>query len=368
MAVLLVGVVPGSSRSVPVMTRNLYLGADITRPVRATTGRTGEAALLGLGHANAELRRIVGRTNFAVRGRLLAGEMSAARPDLVGLQEVALWRSGPLRLDQLGRLTASHVDVDFLQTLLVDLARRSVSYDVVAVQPESDVQAPAFDGPLATAAATGQDVRLTVRDVILLRHDAGLRVLASGGAHYRHQVSVDLGGIPYAFVRGYAWVDVAAGRTRFRFVTTHLESQSADVALAQAQELLAGPAVSTSLTTVVVCDCNSDPASSSVRPGDSVPRSAAYQSLRRAGFADEWLAQQPTTGPGFTSGLGELVDDSSAAGFTRRLDLVLARPGRFRTVSAAGGQLSGNESSDRDPATGLWPSDHAGVVLRLRIR
>jgi hypothetical protein len=26
----------------------------------------------------------------------------------------------------------------------------------------------------------------------------------------------------------------------------------------------------------------------------------------------------------------------------------------------------GNDLADRDPSTGLWPSDHAGVVLRLR--
>ena len=29
-------------------------------------------------------------------------------------------------------------------------------------------------------------------------------------------------------------------------------------------------------------------------------------------------------------------------------------------------EVTGNEVADRDPATGLWPSDHAGVVLRLR--
>ncbi len=42
-----------------------------------------------------------------------------------------------------------------------------------------------------------------------------------------------------------------------------------------------------------------------------------------------------------------------------------------RTASGDGlrvdrGQVTGNELSDRDAATGLWPSDHAGVVLRLR--
>ena len=30
------------------------------------------------------------------------------------------------------------------------------------------------------------------------------------------------------------------------------------------------------------------------------------------------------------------------------------------------GEVTGTELTDRDPATALWPSDHAGVVLRLR--
>ena len=57
--------------------------------------------------------------------------------------------------------------------------------------------------------------------------------------------------------------------------------------------------------------------------------------------------------------------DATAAGFDHRIDLVLAR-------TAAGGAavdrgtVTGNDVADRDPATGLWPSDHAGVVLRLR--
>ena len=72
------------------MTRNLYLGADINRPLRAVEGRTGRDALLALGHANHELREFVERTNFDARSELLADEIAAARPDLMGLQEVAL--------------------------------------------------------------------------------------------------------------------------------------------------------------------------------------------------------------------------------------------------------------------------------------
>ena len=88
--------------TVTVMTRNVYLGADINRPVRAARGKSGGEALAALGQANDQVRAIVDQTDFRVRSRLLAAEIAAARPDLVGLQEVALWRKGPLELDAIG--------------------------------------------------------------------------------------------------------------------------------------------------------------------------------------------------------------------------------------------------------------------------
>src|SRR4029453_12966776 len=56
--------------SVTVMTRNLYLGADINRPLRTAQGRTGHDGLLALAHANHELGEIVRRTNFGARSKL----------------------------------------------------------------------------------------------------------------------------------------------------------------------------------------------------------------------------------------------------------------------------------------------------------
>jgi endonuclease/exonuclease/phosphatase family metal-dependent hydrolase len=364
------GCTPGRPAVLTVMTRNLYLGGDITRPVRAATGRSGVDALLALGHANQELRDIVDRTDFTVRGRLLAGEIAAARPDLVGLQEVALWRHGPLQLDHLGRSNATEVDLDFLATLLADLDRREVGYRAVQVQQESDVEAPAFTGdPTTGSAGSARDVRLTVRDVLLVRTDSPVVVTASGSASYEHRLEVPLAGAAFSFVRGYAWADAVVGSVRFRFLTTHLESQSADLALAQAGEVLAGPAADRDRTTVLVCDCNSDPASGTKSAGQTVPKSAAYELLTgRGGFTDEWLALHPPPGPGVTGVLSELLSDATPAALDRRLDLVLARPARSAAVLAVHGDVTGDAASDRDPTTGLWPSDHAGVVLQLTLR
>jgi endonuclease/exonuclease/phosphatase family metal-dependent hydrolase len=353
--------------TIRVMTRNLYLGADIDRPVRATAGRTGPEALIALGQANYEVREIVDHTDFAVRSQLLAAEIAAASPDVVGLQEVALWRSGPLELDQLGIRNASTVDYDFLQMLLIELARRQALYDVVAAQDESDVEAPAFTGdPFAGTAEATRDVRLTLRDVILVRSGAGITAVGQGSGQYQARLDISIGGIPYSYIRGFVWADLKVGRSRLRFITTHLESERADLALAQADELLAGAAADRPGPVVIACDCNSHPQDQTVRPLDSVAPAAAYARLTGSGgFADTWLAQRPAAGPGFTFGLGESVDDATPR-FSRRLDLVLARglPG----LDASRGEVTGDEPADSDPGTGLWPSDHAGVVVELPLR
>ena len=70
-AIIRVGT-PDEPSRVTVMTRNVYLGGDITRPVQAALGRTEEEAVLALGQANHELREIVDRTDFPTRNRLLA--------------------------------------------------------------------------------------------------------------------------------------------------------------------------------------------------------------------------------------------------------------------------------------------------------
>ena len=354
--------------TVTVMTRNIYLGGDITRPIRAAVGRTGRDALLALGHANHELREIVDRTDFHVRAGLLANEIASTRPDLIGLQEVAMWRSGPLELDHVGQPNATVVDYDYLQLLQAALQDRDVGYDVVPVQQESDVEAPAFTGdPLTGSAGSAEDVRLTLSDVILRRTSSPVEISARGGGQYRQRIQLTLGGGSYAFVRGFAWADVTSGSARFRFVTTHLESQSADVALAQARELASGPASASATPTVVVCDCNSDPADDAIRPGDTVARSSTYDLLTGLSFRDAWLEQAGGSGRGFTATFGELVNDPSAAALTRRLDLVLARDAGKVRIRARGGAITGAETTDRDPATGLWPSDHAGVVVQLEL-
>ena len=263
-----------------------------------SAGLQGEEALVALGAATRELHEVVARTDFGIRSRLLAAEIAATRPDLVGLQEVALWRLGPLDLENAGRTDALEVEEDFLETLQSELLRRGLVYEVVQLQETTDVEAPSFAGnPESGDVEDPSDLRLTVRDVILVRSDAEIRVRDRGSGRYDARLNIDLGGVGYSYVRGYAWADLQRSGSRFRFLTTHLESEVADLTLAQAEELVTGPATDTELPVVVACDCNSDPAATARRPGDGVPRNAAYQRLTGAGFADQWSSLGPDAGP-----------------------------------------------------------------------
>jgi hypothetical protein len=363
---------PSPGKPVTVMTRNLYLGADINRPIEAALtaqaeGKTPQEILVALGNATHVTRAIVDQTSFLVRARLLAGEISRTEPDLIGLQEVALWRSGPLQLDQVGVPNATTVDYDFLQILLDALAARGEHYTAVSIGGRADVEAPSFTGsPFdGTMGADARDVRLTMRDVVLMHVEDGLSATGTGNAIYSNNLSVTVAGATLRFDRGYQWVDVRAGATRFRFVNTHLEAFSSDLALAQAQELLAN-APATNRTTVFVCDCNSDPLNNSIKPIDHVPHNAPYNLITGpGGFTDEWLQFAPAE-EGWTSGLSELVNDPTAAGFDHRIDMVFGRTASGGPLGVDRGQVTGTDVTDRDPATGLWPSDHGGVVLRLR--
>ena len=358
-------------KPITVMSRNVYLGADINRPVTAALtaqaqGKTAPEILVALANATHVTRDIVDKTSFPVRARLLADEITRTDPDLIGLQEVALWRSGPLQLTQVGVPNATTVDYDFLQILLDALEARGEHYRAVSIGNRADVEAPSFTGsPFnGTMSADARDVRLTMRDVVLMHVEGGLTTQATGDKVYEHNLVVTVSGASFRFDRGYQWVDVRAGPTKFRFVNTHLEAFSSDLALAQASELLT--ATADDRTTVLVCDCNSDPLNSSIKPNDHVPHKAPYELITGpGGFTDEWLRWAPAE-EGWTSGLSELVNDPTADGFDHRIDMVFGRTANGGPLAVDRGEVTGTDVADRDPVTGLWPSDHGGVVLRLR--
>ena len=82
----------GKAKAVDVMTRNLYLGADLTPAI-------GAPSLEAFVAANGQILREVTANDFPTRAKGLAAGDPREKPDLVGLQEVALWRTAPPSLD-----------------------------------------------------------------------------------------------------------------------------------------------------------------------------------------------------------------------------------------------------------------------------
>ena len=365
--------------SVTVMTRNLYLGADIMRPIRAVQAVPAEPAqtypfrqIDALANATRETWDVVQSTDFATRARLLATELVEHKPDLVGLQEVALWRSGPMDDPAGPNLllpNAENVELNFLRMLRTELKAQGVPYRAVSVNQLSDVEAPAFEGSVLDGSVTNPvDRRLTMRDVILKRKGAPMRTLRAREREFseENQLALPLAGKELDFTRGYQWVDVKSRAGRFRFINSHFEAFSSDIAFGQAREVMNGPG-DTRRTTIFVCDCNSDPLDGSVKTsiGDTRPHWAPYYLITgKKGFTDTWL-QWAQPEEGWTSGLSELVNDPDASGFDHRIDMVFARTGDGGRVKVVHGEVTGDEVTDR-AANGLWPSDHAGVVMQLR--
>ncbi len=97
----------GKGKVVNTMTRNLYLGADLGPAI-------GAPSLEAFVAANGQILREVTANNFPLRARGLAQEILRTKPDLVGLQEVALWRTAPPSLEpvQTGVPTATTVRYD----------------------------------------------------------------------------------------------------------------------------------------------------------------------------------------------------------------------------------------------------------------
>ena len=162
-----------------------------------------------------------------VPGVSMATEILSANPDLVGLQEVALSRTGPCTESPLPPKD-THVRYDYLKLLLNQLNRGKRRYRVEIAEPEFDFEIWAnTDGNEATSAPGcpyGSEIngRLTMRDVILARVGRVLTINPRGG-HFATLLQVKPAGVPINVTRGWTEVDASvAGSPRFRFVNTHL--------------------------------------------------------------------------------------------------------------------------------------------------
>ena len=339
---------PGAG-GVTVMTRNVYLGADLSPLLAAPPPLVAFVA--------AETFAKIKATDFPARAEVLAGEFAATNPHLIGLQEATLYRVQTPGDAALGGTTpATTVFQDFLEILLDALRVRGLDYAVAVVQENTDAEVPVFTGNGPDGLPTFTDVRLTDRDVILARRDVAFS--DPERAHYAVNQPFVIAGRPMVFLRGWTSLVASVGGHTFRFFNTHLEVETfATVQVSQALELL-GVTRAEPLPVLLVGDFNSDAG------GTQTP---TYGLLAAAGFQDAWLQVHPPRGEGFTCcHAADLRNEEPT--LDHRIVLVWIGDGFMTRHRRAGGRVHatvvGDEPADRTPS-GLWPSDHAGVAATL---
>jgi len=347
--------------TVNVMTRNLYLGADLTPALESKS----QAEFF---EANGAIVRQVEATNFPVRAKGLAKEILEHEPDLVGLQEVALWREAPPSVGPIlsGKPSAETVKYDFLALLLAQLNKKGTKYKAVVTQNEFDFEAPANangvpgDGPTGSLLLANTEVngRLTMRDVILARVSKDVKVSNPQGGNFAHPLVVKVaGGTEVSVTRGWTSVDAKVrGSKKFHFVNSHLEAfddetQVPSIRAQQAAELVApgGPATS-KLPVVLLGDFNSD-VKTEVKPGDG----QAYRVLTGAGFRERREAKPNTCCLSSYD-----LKTGSKKEFDHTVDHVMTNtPKKIKLISSTVTGLTKAKS-------GWWDSDHAGVFSSLK--
>jgi hypothetical protein len=341
-----------TSADITVMTRNLYLGADVGIALDL---------LPDVAAAAQAMWAQVAATDFASRVDELASDVVNRKPMVLGLQEATVWDC----LDSTGQPVTVF---DFTTQLLDELQRQGERYVIaehdgeVAFSPGYAIQPivglTVVSDPATLQPVLGQDEAacgFRIADVLAVRSDLADEVTAVGTTTF--DATTLVGGL-LEVQRGYAWADIALPDGQVRFATTHLESvwtpDAEPASAAQARQLIAELS-GVSSPVVVMGDFNIDPRDP--RPLDA-PNPAgqpvvsptcpdrscsAYWLMVDAGFVDAgpdatdpqnwtWGSDGSLAGPSLER-LGAAVASGNPLGFTDRLDYVFVRGG-LRVVSA----------------------------------
>lgn len=333
---------PPDDAGLVVMTQNLYLGSGFEPALAATT-------LEEVVVAAATIFATVQYTDFPTRAGAIADQVAAAEPDLIGLQEVALWTTTG---------DAAPPGYDFLSILLAELGDRGLDYDVAAVSDNARIGPVPLawpgcvtPGPVFTCALQFDD-----RDVILVnRATDGLTWSDARSGRYATQASIPSPVGPISFTRGWTSIEARLDGQPFRFVNTHLEVETFPaVQQAQAAEFLAGPAAGG--TVIAVGDFNSATDGSTTTSYDQLTAPGRFRDAWDEGVAGLTCCQASDTPP-----LAPGALNNPLSTLATRIDLVLGR-GAARALEAT---VVGDQWFQGVPP--FWPSDHAGVVASFRL-
>jgi endonuclease/exonuclease/phosphatase family metal-dependent hydrolase len=319
-----------------VMARNVYLGADLIPLASAPDRATFEQAA-------AQRFQMVQSNDFPRRAKALAAEIKKAKPDIIGVQEATIWRRGADGVKDGPATPATQVIYDSTKELVKALRAAGTPYREVAGRNWFDFEAPT---------ALNYDVRITQRDSILVRNGSKARIRKTlrGGFSNFLTVPTQVGAAEEK--RGWVGVDGTLAGRKFRFVTTHLEAYSPDIADKQMQELVksSGPLGSKKRQSILVGDFNSAPTQNANDRGTSRDASAYYSAIDR-GFRNP-LPKRATCC--FAEDLHLTTDRLETW-----IDHVLVRP-RIKAIKSG---IVGTKQ-----VGGLYPSDHAGITATLRLK
>lgn len=374
-----------------VMSRNLYLGADVGVAMELIPDFSAAAQFMW---------NQVQATDFSKRAPVLAAEVIAANTDVVGLQEAThwyckrnLWSKKVIVFDFTKQflaatkaagseyVLASHGGVDAL----------NIGYSIPAIPYLTMVEDPHTFQPLfgSDKAACGFEIG----DAIVVKKELADKVIQVGNTEYDVSYSI----IPkiMTIYRGYTWIDLDRNGSRVRIVSTHLESlwDSGKVpnSALQAQQLIEDLS-KTKMPVVVIGDFNADPRdprpAGGYNPGGQ-PESSdkcldqgapttvanmlaecnAYWRMRQAGFNDAgpeiwnpnnftWGMSALLAGPDLKRyKAGKIVGNKY--GFTDRLDYIFLKNG----AKALNARIIGNTW----PNGSTWACTNEEQVNNARI-
>ena len=367
--------VQAAEPTVTVMSRNIYLGADVGVAMELIPDFPAAAQFMW---------EQVKKTDFSKRAPILAAQIRAENPDVIGIQEATTWYCKK-------NLFSKKVAVfNFTESLLKELAGEYVipskngisafnpGYSIAPVPYLTKVNDAETFQPLfgTDSAACGFEIG----DALFIKSSLANKVLKVGNTEYVDTYTI----VPtlMTIYRGYTWADINIAGTPTRFVSTHLESiwdeKKVPNAAKQATQLI-NDLSETKMPAIVIGDFNSDPRDprpkNTANPGlqptvsDQCPANSikcnAYKLMRDAGFNDSgpdalkprnfsWGMNALLTGPDPIR-LKAAQKMGNKYGFTDRLDYIFSKNG----VEVVTSKIIG--------ITAPYTTDHAGVVTELKI-
>ena len=382
-----------------VMSRNLYLGADVGVALNLIPDFSAAAQFMW---------NQVRATDFAKRAPILAQEVIENNADVVGLQEATHWYCKKYPWSRnviIYDFTAQFLAATKAAGSEYVLASRNgvnalnIGYSIPAIPMLTTVNDPATFQPIfhSNSAACGFEIG----DAIVVKKELADNVRKVGNTEFDVSYSI----VPklMTIYRGYTWIDLEMSGSTTRIISTHLESlwdtNKVPNAARQADQLISDLS-SVKMPLIVIGDFNSDPRdprkNASTNPGGQPEASEvcpqqvanptratafaacnAYWKMVKAGFRDS--GPDATDATNFTWGMSALLkgpdpqrlkaakEMGNEFGFTDRLDYIFFKNG----IALSSVKIVGNTY----PEGSVWKcgdsicndTDHASVVAQLNL-